>query len=54
MAYRMIVLIKNRYGDGCHQSVSGEFVLPTGGVLKMKKKTYINKSAKYIIGFLTI
>ena len=53
MAYRMIVLIKNRYGDGCHQSVSGEFVLPTGGVLKMKK-IYINKSAKYIIGFLTI
>ena len=43
MAYRMIVLIKNRYGDGGHQSVSSEFVLSTRSILKIKKKNmYIN------------
>ena len=41
MAYRMIVLIKNWYGDGGHQSVSSEFVLSAGSILKIKKKICI-------------
>ena len=36
MAYRMIVLIKNWYGDGGHQSVSSEFVLSARSILKKK------------------
>jgi len=50
MAYRMIVLIKNWYGDGGHQSVSSEFVLSAGSIIQ---NCYVQVFRRYgpLLGF---